>query len=229
MLELTNDFIQQFKKSCPRCHKTISAEALCRQLSEPQMHCPHCLAAVQPRAEERHLHEAVLVGSCLFLSLTLFALFPIWLQLVAVLVSYRAGLFCLPLLGPLEIAQPEPQGWQYWVQRAKTTWASLLKRRCPSCEHELSWEQRLKMRQHMMIACPGCRKILRVHPRDQLVNALLLGWGIHQVVHAFFGKPVFMLEVFAYLTIASTPMWRYFESLFSFVVWPQPMRDRSPL
>lgn len=217
--ELLTNLLNAFQKPCPSCNKNMTASYLIQEAQASHFSCPHCSSTLKISLQERQLSEVSLYSICLFLGITVFSILPIILQVASLLAIYRLGILAQPLYLPFKKVQKKST--ESFLSSWKKMVSSFLKRQCPNCEHSISWAQRSKMRSHLMMKCPSCTKILRVHPRDQLINAVLLGWFIHNMTEMLFGRQMLFFEIFAYLTIASTPFWRSFDSLFSLIVWPQ--------
>lgn len=220
------DILERFHQPCPSCHKDIQALDLMKRGQSLSFNCPHCATALKVSKQDRQIYELALYSFCALLGVFLSIFLPIILQLIILLASYRIGLLLLPVFLPFKKAQKK--SYDFLFGSWKKTLSSFLTRDCPSCHVPISWAQRYKMRADLSMKCPSCSKILRTHPRDQLINAVLLGWFIHNMTKVIFGEQMLIFEIFTYISIASSPWWRSFESLFSLVVWPvnRPTKTR---
>lgn len=210
--------LKKITKKCEACgHKMAALSFLQHVDSQMNFCCPSCLKKMNAPEQERQQLGLLLLYSIVFIAVILQLILPIVPLIIISLLSYRFGLTLLPLAISYKKIPLDKKASM--MMTYKKMMINFLSRACPNCQHQIDYAQRIKSKNEL-VKCGSCSKILRTHPRDELINSFFLAWFIHQMTESFFGKQIFFLEIFAYIAVVNTPLWRQFQSMFSLIVWP---------
>jgi hypothetical protein len=212
--------LNALKKECPCCHQTVPLQKLLAPGKNLRFSCPLCLKSLQLDPQQYYLYELLAFCSIIFVGGIFFSHVAHIISITLLLLLYRSVLLAAPFFCQL-VPDTAEHSFMTHIVQLKSFFKTFFIRQCPSCQYHLTWAKRCKMKNLLTIKCPSCKTLLRVHPRDQIINGFLLAWLIHSMMTIIIGQSVFVLEILLYISIINTQAWRAFEALFSLVVWPK--------